>query len=103
MDENAEPRIFDNAEDERYELWIDDERAGVIEYETSPGVVVLIHTEIDPAFEGRGLGSKLIAAALKDIRDRGLGLKPICPFVRAYLDRHPEERDLVVHRSAHSG
>ena len=103
MDENAEPRIFDNAEEERYELWIGDERAGVIEYETRPGVVVLIHTEIAEAFEGHGLGSKLIAAALEDIRNRGLGLKPVCPFVRAYLERHPEDRDLVVHRSADSG
>jgi len=96
----AEPRIVDNDEEQRYELWLGDERAGVIEYDTKPDTVVLIHTEIDPAFEGRGLGSKLIAWALKDIRDRGLRLKPVCPFVRAYLKRHPEEQDLVVGGSA---
>jgi uncharacterized protein len=99
----TEPRIVDNAEDECYELWLDEEIAGGIEYETKPGVVVLIHTEIDPEFEGRGLGSKLIAGALQDIRTRGLKLEPICPFVRAYLRRHPEERDLVVRPAAAEG
>ena len=96
MAEETEPRIVDNTEEERYELWIGDQLAGAIEYETKPGVVVLIHTEVDPEFEGRGLGSKLIAGALHDIRSRGLKLEPICPFVRAYLRRHPEEGDLVV-------
>ena len=90
-----EPRILDNAEGERYEVWLGDERAGVIEYETTPDAVKLIHTEIAPAFEGHGLGSRVIAGALQDIRRRGLKLVPICPFVRAYLRRHPEEQDLV--------
>jgi len=90
-----EPRLVDNAEEQRYELWVGEARAGVIEYQTKPGVVALIHTEIDAEFEGHGLGTKLIAAALADIRSRGLQLVPICPFVRAYLRKHPEERDLV--------
>src|SRR5436309_4836793 len=68
-----------------------------------PGVVELIHTEIDPAFEGRGLGTRLIAGALDDIRARGLELIPTCPFVRAYLRRHPEQRDLVVRPSDRRG
>lgn len=58
--------------------------------------MVLIHTEVDPAFEGRGLATKLIAGAIQDIRARGLKLVPVCPFVRAYLRRHPEDRDLGV-------
>jgi len=91
---SAEPEVVDNAYEQRYELWLDGTRAGVIEYTTRHDVVVLQHTEIDPAFEGRGLGSTLIAAAIKDIRDRGLRLFPECPFVQAYLERHPEERDV---------
>ena len=98
-----EPRVVDNAAEHRYELWVLDERAGVIEYDTRPGAVELIHTEIDPAFEGRGLGTQLIAGALHDIRARGLGLIPTCPFVRAYLRRYPEERDVVVRPSAQPG
>lgn len=96
----AGPRIVDNAEEQRYELWVGDALVGVIEYDTEPGLVVLIHTEVDPAFEGRGLATKLIAGAIEDIRARGLKLVPVCPVVRAYLRRHPEDRDLVVRPSA---
>jgi uncharacterized protein len=92
--------VVDDAAEQRYELWVEDARAGIIEYETRPGVMMLIHTEIDPEFEGRGLGSLLIAGALRDIRARGLKLVPICPFVRTYLGRHPEERDLVLETTA---
>jgi uncharacterized protein len=91
-----EPRIVDNADDHRYELWLDGTLAGFLEYTPRHRVVVLNHTEIDPAFEGRGLGSTLIAAAIKDIRARGLRLYPECPFVQAYLERHPEERDIAL-------
>ena len=54
MSADAEPRIVDNTVEQRYELWVGEARAGVIEYDTEPGVVVLIHTEVDPVFEGRG-------------------------------------------------
>jgi uncharacterized protein len=57
--------------------------------------VVLIHTDIDPAFEGHGLGSRIVAGALDDIRARGLSVVPSCSFVRSYLRRHPEYADLV--------
>lgn len=97
--DDAEPRILDDPDEERYELWLGDDLAGVIEYESRPGAMVLIHTEVDRAFEGKGLGSRLIAWALRDIRTRGLKLYPLCPFVRAYLERHPEERDLVAGES----
>ena len=88
MSPDTEPRLVDNAAEHRYELWVGDERAGLIEYGIRPWVVELIHTEIDPAFEGRGLGTRLIAGALDDIRARGLELIPTCPFVRAYLRRN---------------
>ncbi len=96
MSSAAEPRVVDNADDHRYELWLDGALAGFIDYTPRHDVVVLNHTEIDLAFEGRGLGSTLIAAAIKDIRDRGLRLFPECSFVQAYLERHPEERDVVL-------
>jgi predicted GNAT family acetyltransferase len=57
---------------------------------------VLVHTEIEPSLEGQGVGSRLVAGALADIRSRGLELVPVCPFVLAYLKRHPEFDDLVV-------
>jgi uncharacterized protein len=90
-----EPRVTDNPRASRYELWLGATRAGLIEYRSEPGVVVLVHTEVDPAFEGQGLGERLVAGALENLRGRGLKLVPICPFVRAYLRRHPHQTDLV--------
>jgi len=79
----TEPRVADNPRASRYELWLGTTRAGLIEYRSQPGVVFLVHTEVDPAFEGQGLGERLVAGALADLRARGLKLVPQCPFVRA--------------------
>jgi len=54
-----------------------------------------VHTEVDEAVEGTGVGSQLVRVALDDLRVRGVGLVPVCPFVAAYLRRHPEYGDLV--------
>ena len=95
--ENAatEPRVADNPRASRYELWLGTTRAGLIQYRSKPGVVVLVHTEVAPALAGQGLGERLVAGALADLRARGLRLVPQCPFVRAYLRRHPDQADLV--------
>lgn len=89
-------RVIDNARELRYELWLGQTPAAFLAYRREPGLVVLVHTDVDPAFEGQGLGSRLVAGALDDLRGRGLGLVPLCPFVAAYLRRHPEQQDLVV-------
>jgi predicted GNAT family acetyltransferase len=68
----------------------------LIRYVREQDTVVLVHTEVEPRAEGQGVGSRLVAGALSDIRARGLKLVPQCPFVRAYLARHPEYDDLVV-------
>jgi predicted GNAT family acetyltransferase len=86
----ADIDVVDNHELRRFEITVDGKIAGFSVYRTEPGAVVFTHTEIDPAFEGQGLGSKLAAAALKDVRDRGLEIVPLCPFIAAYLKRHPE-------------
>jgi len=87
--------IRDNAPELRYELLVDGEPAGFIAYRRRPSAVALIHTDVEPRFEGQGLGTRLVEGALADIRERGLRVVPICPFVRSYLDHHPEFRDLV--------
>jgi predicted GNAT family acetyltransferase len=88
--------VRDNPTELRYELLLDDEVVGEIEYRRAPGRIALIHTEVDPALEGGGLGTRLVAGALDDIRARGLQVVPICPFVRSYIRRHPDYGDLVV-------
>ena len=87
--------VRDNSATHRYELLLDDEVVGYLMYRTRDQVVTLIHTEIAEQFEGRGLGERLVAGALDDIRERGLQIVPLCPFVAAYLRRHPEYADLV--------
>jgi uncharacterized protein len=87
--------VRDNPAERRYELLFGDERVGEILYRLRPGKVVLLHTEVDPSVEGSGLGGRLVADALDDIRSRGLAVVPLCPFVAAYIRHHPEYDDLV--------
>jgi uncharacterized protein len=89
--------VQDNSEELRYELLADGTVVGAILYRRSPpDTVALVHTEVSPSLEGRGLGARLVAGTLDDVRARGLHVVPICPFVRAYIRRHPEYGDLVV-------
>jgi uncharacterized protein len=88
--ESAQITVRDNPDELRYELLVDGTLAGEILYRLRSDAVVLVHTEIAPQFEGQGLGSKLVAGALADIRTRGLRPVAVCPFVRAYLQAHPE-------------
>jgi predicted GNAT family acetyltransferase len=87
----VEPRVVENPEQERYELWLGDEFAGEIRYTLRDDrKLVLVHTEIDPSHKGEGLGNVLVQGALDDLRERGIEYVPVCPFVRAYLRRHPQ-------------
>jgi predicted GNAT family acetyltransferase len=94
---SSEPAVAvtDNPEEQRYEIRLGDELAGFVQYRAKPRLIALIHTEVDERFEGRGLASKLIAFALDDARRRDLAVLPFCPFVNAYIQRHPEYVDLV--------
>jgi predicted GNAT family acetyltransferase len=91
----AEPRVADNPPELRYEIWVDGQLAGEIRYTLDGEVVTMVHTEIDPAREGAGLGQALVAGALDDVRGQGRRVRPICPFVAKYIARHPEHADLV--------
>jgi predicted GNAT family acetyltransferase len=96
----TDPRVVNNPEQRRYELWLGATCAGFIDYLSEPGTILLIHTEVDPTFEGQGLGGRLVAGALDDLGARDLKVVPLCPFVRTYLRRHPEYADLVVNDRA---
>ena len=98
MATSVELIVADNAEQRRYEARLGSEVVGFITYRLRPGRMTLIHTEVAAALEGKGIGSQLVAGALDDIRRRGLTIVPICPFVRAYLRRHPEHADLLARK-----
>ena len=95
-DESEDVRVLDVPDERRFVLMVGDTPAGSIEYARSSDAIYLIHTKVDPSFEGRGLGTRLIAGALDDVRARKLGVVPVCRFVRAYLARHPDDADLIV-------
>ena len=87
--------VRDNPEHNRYEVFVGGALAGHADYHAQPGLITVLHAETDPAFEGRGVGSELVREMLEDIRRRDARVHPICPFVRAFLRRHPEYADLV--------
>jgi predicted GNAT family acetyltransferase len=79
----------------RFEIAAEGEVAGYARFYDRGGRRTFVHTEIDAAHEGRGLGGQLIRAALDQTRAAGLGVVPECPFVRAFIEDHPEYADLV--------
>ena len=88
-------RVADNPDERRYEVHADGKLAGFTTYHRRGDRIALNHTEIAAGFEGRGLGSVLVARTLDDLRRRGLAVLPFCPFVRSFIQRHPEYADLV--------
>jgi predicted GNAT family acetyltransferase len=88
--------VRDNPEAGRYELLDGDRVLGVAAYERRGDTVVFTHTEVDPDAGESGLGSTLVRGALDDVRARGEKVIPRCPFVRGWIERHPDYSDLVV-------
>ncbi|WUW39177.1 N-acetyltransferase [Micromonospora rifamycinica] len=70
--------------------------AGVVTYQLTGSIIAYTHTGVEPAFEGRGVGSTLARAVMDDARARGRTVVPICPFLADWLGRHPEYADIVV-------
>ena len=95
MARTGDVTVRDNPAELRYEARRDDALVGQIRYRTEPGLVVLVHTDVATEAEGSGVGSAVVAGALDDIRARGLRVVPVCPFVAAYIERHPQYADLV--------
>jgi predicted GNAT family acetyltransferase len=90
-----ELEVVDEPSRQRYEARLGNDVVGFTEYRSVRGRRILFHTEVDPSVEGRGVGSRLAAAALDDIRSRGLKVTVKCPFVAAFIQRHSGYRDLL--------
>lgn len=95
VNSRVERVVVDAPELNRFEIRVTGALAGFAEYRLRPGRIVFTHTEVDSAFEGQGIGSALVRGALDQARERGLRVAPLCPFVKAYIDKHAEYGDLV--------
>ncbi len=84
-----------NTEASRYQVLVDGQVVGRLEYTDIDGRYTLVHTEVDPSQKGKGLGDELAAFAFQDVRTAGRTTRVECGFVRKYVSRHPEVQDLV--------
>jgi len=87
--------VRNNPDRSRYEAFVDGDLAGYSAYRDDADRRVFTHTVVDDDYEGHGVGSVLVRAALDDVRAQGISIVARCPFVAAYLDRHPEYADLT--------
>jgi len=86
--------VVNNRTKQRFELEMEGHIAAAC-YEPKPGIVVFTHTEVPKELGGKGVGSKLVKGALDQVRRDGLKVVADCPFVKAYIEKHPEEADLL--------
>lgn len=94
----ADPAVGNDTGAGRYQITSDGQTAGAAYYRLRPpDIVVFTHTEVDEAFEGKGLAGQMVKAALDDVRAQGKKVRALCPYVARYIERHPEYGDLVVH------
>jgi predicted GNAT family acetyltransferase len=92
----SDVEVRNNAEQNRYEAWLDGEVAGFAEYGLSDHAIVFTHTEVADRFEGKGVGSALARGALDDVRAQGdRDVVPLCPFIKGWIAKHPDYQDLL--------
>ena len=90
--------VRDAPDDDRYEIRDGDRLLGVAAYQLRGDEIRFTHTEVNPDAGESGLGSRLVRAALDDVRGRGLRVVPLCSFVRGWIERHPDYADLVAEK-----
>lgn len=96
-DTSAEPtpQVTHAQAEHRFDLSLSGRRIGVAEYADHAGRRHFVHTEVAPAYGGQGMAGILIGAALDETRETGLRVVPECEFVQAFIDKHPEYKDIT--------
>lgn len=87
--------VRDSPDQSQYDVSVDGKPAGMLAYRLDENRITMVHAEVDPAYDGQGVGSELARYALEDARARHLAVVPACPFVSAYIRKHSEYADLV--------
>jgi predicted GNAT family acetyltransferase len=97
MNENFENvRVINNVKNHRFEIRIDEDIA-IVPYSFKDDMMALFHTEVPEKYGGKGLGTKLALYALNYAKDHHLKVLPYCPFIAAYIKKHPEWLSYVKH------
>ena len=86
--------VRDNTQRSRFELDAEGHVA-FSNYRRDGGTITIMHTEVPPALNGKGIGSALVRGMLDIVRAEGLKVVPLCPFVAGYIAKHPEYADLL--------
>lgn len=87
-------QIEHNQKSSRFEAHVDGQLC-VAEYRLTAGIMQMTHTLVPPSLEGRGIAAQLVRAALAYAQAEGLRIDPVCSYVRAYMQRHPETASLL--------
>ena len=83
--------------DKTFDLFYDAEKAGFLEYnKNKEGILEITHTEVDPEFGGKGLGTELVKAAVADAQKNNLKINSLCPYAKKVIEKKPEFKDLLV-------
>lgn len=90
----ADVDVINNTQTSRFEVKLDGHTA-FAEYRLKPGQIILPHTVVPPEFEGKGVASALARTAFGYAREHGLLVIPTCPFMSAWVKKHPEQQDIV--------
>ncbi|WP_216212457.1 GNAT family N-acetyltransferase [Amycolatopsis aidingensis] len=94
-DSEGEIQVTDNPGRSRFELHLGTELVGHAAYRRAPGLIVFTHTEVDPQRQGQGLAGRLTSESLDAARAEGSRVRAECPYVAAYIDKHPEYQELL--------
>ena len=95
IDDAPNIEVRNDPENRQFMVLVEGKVAGKAEYRLRGDTYLFTHTEVDPEFQGMGVANRLARAALDKVRDQGRTLVPLCPFIAAYIRRHPEYDDLV--------
>ncbi|MEO0564853.1 MAG: GNAT family N-acetyltransferase [Chloroflexota bacterium] len=86
--------VVNNPEEKRFEAELPDGSLALAEYNIAGKNIIFTHTEVPVAYEGEGIGAQLAYTALEYAKSEGFKVQPLCPFIKAYILRHPEYKEI---------
>ncbi|TGD57255.1 GNAT family N-acetyltransferase [Flavobacterium humi] len=95
MSNSLESKLVLNEEKKRFELEVEGKTAFIEFILSNENIMFLTHTEVPGNLEGKGVGSAIVSKTLEYLKEKGYTLAPLCPFVAAYVKRHPQWKEIL--------